>query len=72
MRTPRKPRIDHRTASGLHGMAYDLETIAARLRAAGYQSVSDGVLGTSSTLGNIARTLDTALEGVQTLKELGK
>lgn len=53
----RKPNIN-RTGERLMRLAYDLEYISTRLRAANEESAANGVKEISSQLGNIGRDLD--------------
>lgn len=64
MKAPRKS-VTTRTADGLRRQAYELEYLAKRLRADGFDDEAAGVLKTSSTLGDIGRRLAEKLESRQ-------
>lgn len=58
----KKPRVA-RSGERLCRLAYDLESLASRLRAAGYDSEAEGVRSLSSRAGNIGRALERKLAG---------
>lgn len=58
----RKPNVK-RSGERLCRLAYELESLAARLREAGYEREANGVRAMSSEAGNIGRDLNRKLTG---------
>lgn len=53
----RKPNVK-KSGERLIRLAYELESLASRLRAAGYESEGNGIRAVSSQIGAVGRTLD--------------